>query len=203
MTIPDHVTRKAGRPRSAQSHQAILKATIELLAEEGIGSMSIEAVAARAGVGKATIYRRWSSKENLVIDAIHGWRTEVPIIETGNLREDLIVALRNAFQAFSNNPFSEKLVFRLIGDAKSNPEIFQAFQAKLIAPRIQLFTQMIERAKARGELRQDTDPLIIVSLIFGSLTYPMLLAGTGSTSPPSTNLPEQIVDTVLHGIAHQ
>jgi AcrR family transcriptional regulator len=94
----NEVNKKPGRPRSAQSHQAILRATLELLAEVGFGVMSIEAIAARAGVGKTTIYRRYTCKEELLADAIENVREEVLIPNTGNLWGDIDTLIENAAQ---------------------------------------------------------------------------------------------------------
>src|ERR1700726_424948 len=83
-----------GRPRSAEADRSILAATLDLLAERGLDAMSIEEIAARAGVGKATIYRRWSSKGLLALDAfVVSFRAEQPLPDTGTLRGDLIAAL--------------------------------------------------------------------------------------------------------------
>ncbi len=198
MTVPEQVKRKAGRPRSAQSHQAIIKATFELLAEVGFESMSIEAVAERAGVGKTTIYRRWPSKSDLVIDAIGGLQAEIPVISTGNLRNDLMAMFRSAFQR-EGPSFFENLVFSMIGELKTNPEIFQAFYSRIIVPRLQQFTSMIEQAKARGELRADIDPLTMVDLLAGPLFFRMLF--TSLISPLPQDWSEQIVDAVLNGVS--
>ncbi|WP_254721945.1 TetR/AcrR family transcriptional regulator [Kovacikia minuta] len=92
-----------GRPRSAQSHQAMLQATLELLAEVGFEAMSIEAIATRAGVGKTTIYRRYSSKAELVADAIESIREEVLLPDTGSLWGDMDALIQNAAQ-ISLNP---------------------------------------------------------------------------------------------------
>src|SRR5260370_18750172 len=97
--------RKPGRPRSAQAQKAIIDATLELLAEEGFQGLSIEAVAARAGVGKTTIYRRWSSKEELVMEAIRQVQIDVPVMDTGNFRNDLAALLQTAYQGFMALPY--------------------------------------------------------------------------------------------------
>ena len=95
--------RPVGRPRSAEVHSAILTATVELFAEEGFDGMSLEAVANRAGVGKTAIYRRWSSKEALVLDALKVLSVEVPIVDTGNFREDATALLHDTVRAYSRN----------------------------------------------------------------------------------------------------
>ena len=91
-SLPASTTRRSpGRPRSAAAHQAILDATVQLLSEVGFAATTVEAVAARAGVGKATVYRRWPSKVPLVIDALDARAIEqVPIPRTGSVRGDLI-----------------------------------------------------------------------------------------------------------------
>ncbi len=196
-TLPEQVKRKAGRPRSARSHQAILKATIELLTEEGFEAMSLEAIAARAGVGKTTIYRRWAGKTDLVIDALDILRSEIPLIDTGDLRSDLIAVLRSGWQ--QSPSYLETLVLKMAGELKSNPEIFQAFFARLVVPRSQQFAGMIERAKARGQIRADVAPEFVVDLIAGPILFRVLF--TSLVSPPPADFPEQVVDAILEGIA--
>ncbi|HEV2583677.1 MAG TPA: TetR/AcrR family transcriptional regulator [Ktedonobacteraceae bacterium] len=198
MTLSEQVKQKAGRPRSDRSHQAILKATLELLAIEGFETMSIEGIAERAGVGKTTIYRRWSSKSDLVIEAIGKLHAELPVIDTGNLRNDLLAMFRNAWQQEGPSIF-ESLGIHMIGILKTNPEISQAFFNRLFAPRLQQFTHMIERAKARGELQPDVDVVLLVDLFAGPLIARLFF--TSLISPPSEQWPEQVIDAILHGIA--
>ena len=109
-----------GRPRSAKSHQAILKATLELLGEVGFESMSIEAISTRAGVGKTTIYRRYSSKEELVADAIESIRQDVVIPDTGNLWSDLDLLIENAAQ-ITLSPLGRQSVAMIISSAARTP----------------------------------------------------------------------------------
>lgn len=197
MTTPDSALRKAGRPRSDRAHQAILEATIALLAETGYEAMSIEAVTARAGVGKTTIYRRWPSKVELVTEAIQNLHTELPFIDTGNIRDDFITFLKSTFQ---RPTIVEGLLLKMLSEIRTNPEIYQTFHASIIAPRLQQLTKFVQHAQARGEIRSDLDPLFVIDLIAGPALYRLLLSGI-MTSPPPPDLPEQIVDAVLHGIA--
>jgi AcrR family transcriptional regulator len=192
---------KGGRPRSMQSQLAILDATLTLLATEGFEAMSIEAIAASAGVGKKTIYRWWTSKEALVIDAIKSLQqTKSPVIDTGSLREDLIVMFRNAFQTWSA-PLARELVVKLLGVMTTHPGVYQAFNDQVIAPRFQQLTHMIQRAQAQGEVRQELDANDIIGLLAGPVWYHLFL-NAGSTSLAS-DLPERLVDAVLQGIAGQ
>ena len=195
--LPEEVKRKAGRPRSARSHQAILQATIELLTEEGFEAMSIEAIAARAGVGKTTIYRRWASKTDLVIDALDTLRAEVPLVDTGDLRSDLIAVLQSGWQ--QSPSYLETLALKMVGELKTNPEIFSTFVARMVVPRSQMFSGMIERAKARGEIRLDIPPEFVVDLIAGPILFHTLF--TGLVAPTPEDFPTRVVDAILSGIA--
>ncbi|HEY7349863.1 MAG TPA: TetR/AcrR family transcriptional regulator [Ktedonobacterales bacterium] len=197
--ISDGISRKPGRPRSAQANQAILRATLEELAEVGFEALSIEAVAARARVGKTTIYRRWPSKTELVLEAISVIHAEVPVIDTGSFRDDMLAMMRGAFQL--RTTLVEQLLFKAMGEVKSNPEVFQVFVARHVTPRFQAIYQMIERAKARGELRQDIDPALITSLMAGPFFFQALFTSILPTPTPSPDLAEKLVDAVLYGIA--
>lgn len=191
--------RKPGRPRSAQADQRILKAVLEELADIGFEAMSIEAVAARAHVGKTTIYRRWPSKTELVLEAIKAIHAEAPVIDTGNFRNDLLALLRSAFQL--RTTLVEQLVLKGMGEIKSNPEVFQAFMARHVTPRFQAIIQMIERAKARGELRQDVDTALIMGIAAGPYFFQILFGSIAPTPAPTPEMVEQLVDAILHGIA--
>ncbi|GCE27603.1 TetR family transcriptional regulator [Dictyobacter alpinus] len=192
---------KGGRPRSVQSQQAILDATLTLLATEGFEAMSIEAIAARAGVGKKTIYRWWSSKEALVIDAIKNvQQTKNPVIDTGSLRNDLIALFRNTFQTWSN-PDARRLLLELIGLMATYPDVFQAYYDQVFASRLQQALQVIERAQAQGEVRQDLDATEIMSLLAGPIWSHLLFNANKTLSPLAQ--PERLIDAILQGIAGQ
>ncbi|SRR6266567_1727401 len=192
--------RKAGRPRSVEAQQAILDATIKLLAEQGFDGMSIEEVAARAGVGKTTIYRWWDSKEALALEALQRLYVKAPIADTGNLRQNIIAILEGFTRHMEQDePLLDSLRFKLLGDFKTHPELFQMFFSLILEPRLQQFSQMIEHAQARGELRKDFDPLLIFGILGGPFFCRMLLTNKGV--PRSQNWPEQVVDAVLYGIA--
>jgi AcrR family transcriptional regulator len=192
--------RKAGRPRSIEAHQAILDTTLSLLSTQGFDTMSIEEVAARAGVGKTTIYRWWDSKEALALEALQSLYARHPIIDTGNLRHDLIAMIEGFIQLLEEDEsMLAGLTFKLLGDLKTHPELFQMFYSRIMEPRLQHFSQMIERAQLRGELRQDLDPLMLMGLFAGPFFYRMLLSS--QLAPRSANWPEQVVDAALNGVA--
>ena len=122
-----------GRPRSKASHQAMLKAALELLSEVGFETMSIEAIATRAGVGKTTIYRRYSSKDELVADAIESIREEELIPDTGNLWSDLDALIENAAQ-ITLTPLGRQAVAMIISSASSNPGFAKIYWEKYLQP---------------------------------------------------------------------
>jgi AcrR family transcriptional regulator len=199
---PEQGIRKPGRPRSAQAHKAILDATLVLLAEEGFQGLSIEEVAARAGVGKTTIYRRWSSKEELVIDALSAVQVDLSMVDTGNFRNDLVTLFKTAFQSMMARPLLEQLVVKIIGEYQTNPEIFQVFITQLIVPRFQQFRNMVEHAQARNEIRSDIDWTLIIELVSGSLYFHWIITRflVPSTSSSSDEWVKQMIDMVMHGI---
>jgi AcrR family transcriptional regulator len=190
---------KGGRPRSMQAQQAILDATLALLAEEGFDAMSMEAIAARAGVGKKTIYRWWSSKDALVIDAIKNLQqTHNPVVDSGSLRDDLIALFRNTFQTWSG-AYAKGMAANLLGVMTTHPEVYQAFYEQAFAPRIQRFAQALERAQVRGEIRQDLDADEVVGLLAGPIWYHMFFDMSNKALTPG--LAERIVNVIFEGIA--
>ncbi len=192
--------RKAGRPRSVEAHQAILRATLSLLSTQGFEAMSIEEVAARAGVGKTTIYRWWDSKEALVLEALQCLYAKRPIIDTGNLRQNLIALFEDYTRLLEKEePLLASLTFKLLGDCKTHPELFEMFYSRIIEPRLQQLSHLINQAQARGELRQDLDPLVLFGLFGGPFFYRLLLSG--KIAPRDPDWLEQVVDAVLNGIA--
>ncbi|MEM6452438.1 MAG: TetR/AcrR family transcriptional regulator [Cyanobacteria bacterium P01_D01_bin.105] len=166
-----------GRPRSAASHQAILKATLELLAEVGFEAMSIEAIATRAGVGKTTIYRRYSGKDELVADAIESMREEVLVPDTGNLWTDIDALVENAAQ-ITLTPLGRQAVAMIISSASSNPGFAQIYWDKYLQPRRQSFAIVIERAKARNEVQKDLDPDLVFDIMSGIMLYALIFPPT-------------------------
>ncbi|NEP83632.1 MAG: TetR/AcrR family transcriptional regulator [Okeania sp. SIO3C4] len=159
-----------GRPRSAKSHQAILKATLELLGEVGFERMSIEGISARAGVGKTTIYRRYNSKEELVADAIENVREDIAIPDTGNIWNDLDELIENASQ-ITQSSLGRQTVAMIISSAFSNPKFAQIYWTKYLQPRREAFAVVIERAKMRNEIQADLDSGLVFDSISGIMLY--------------------------------
>ena len=160
----------------------MLKATLELLAEVGFDAMSIEAIASRAGVGKTTIYRRYSGKAELVADAIESLRQDVVIPDTGNLWSDLDVLIENA-ALITLSPLGRQSVAMIISSASSNTQFAQIYWSKYMQPRRQAFAVVLERAKARHEVEEDLDPGLVFDTMSGIMLYALIFP---STSEPWT-----------------
>ena len=167
-----------GRPRSIKSDRAILKATLELLGDVGFDRMSIEAVANRAGVGKTTIYRRYSNKAELVADAIEGVRQDIVIPDTGNLWQDLDELIENAAK-ITLTPLGRQTVATIISSATSNSQFAQIYQTKYLQPRRKAFAVVIERAKTRNEIKDELDPDLVFDTMSGIMLYALIF-------PPET-----------------
>ena len=189
--------RMPGRPRSEASHHAIIQATLELLIEVGYGALTMEAVRTRAGVGKATIYRRWSSKEELVRDTIVFLHEEFETPDTGSLRGDY-EALAVAVRASASRGGAATLMPRLLGESVHDPGLFAIFRTHLVEPRRAALRSVLERAVARGEIRPGIDPELMVDLFAGPAVYRMLITGGDMAQMFSV---EEQMDVLMNGLA--
>jgi AcrR family transcriptional regulator len=191
---PGHARR--GRPRSEQADQAILAAAAEILAERGLGGMSIEEVASRAGVGKATIYRRWASRGALALDAfLVEFRSQQPLPQTGSLRGDLLAALRAWIRSVTRTSVGPTLA-SLIAEAQRDPELAAAWRERVVERLRSQHRIMLDRAVERGEIPADTDYEVVLDLLFGA-AYHRLLQGH---QPLTDKFARQVVDLVVAAI---
>ncbi|MEP6462430.1 MAG: TetR/AcrR family transcriptional regulator [Frankiaceae bacterium] len=190
--------RPSGRPRDPVCEQAICRATLDLLAESGLAGLTIEAVAARAGVGKATIYRRWSGKDELLIDAVARLTEPVRPALRGNLRDDLVVLL-DALSARSRSSQAARILPRLLGEGVSHPEVLRHYREQVIVPRRKRIAEVLRGGIAAGELRADldTDIEFAIDLLVGPVIYRLL---TRPDEALPADLPERLVDAVLAGL---
>ncbi len=184
----------AGRPRSEEAHQAILDATLELLAEVGFSALTVEGVATRAAVGKATIYRRWPSKLPLVVEAF-GQLPSLEGADTGSLRGDLTTMLKGYLQIFNSTPLAAVLP-SLAGERAHSSELWEIFDPVMRVRRRPL-VEALERAVARGELSGDLDLELASDLIVGPIAVRLFFRG--AKLHPKIVAP--IVNIALAGIA--
>lgn len=187
--------RRPGRPRDPELDGQILQATIELLCEEGFAGTSVEAVAERAGVGKATIYRRWPTREGLLL-AAGGEMGPCPRDpDCGNLRDDLIELIGGLVSMVTRTPVGA-LLPATVDEAARNPEMRTRLDA-FIAERRMPVRAALARAADRGELRPWIDHELVVDLLAGPVFTRVLLTGT----PLEKDMAEHIVDAILQGVA--
>ena len=186
-----------GRPRSEQADRAILAAATELLAERGLGGMSMEEVAARAGVGKATVYRRWPSRGALALDAfLAEFEEQQPLPDTGSFRGDLLAALRSWMRSVTRTPAGHMLA-GLVGEAQRDPALAAAWRDRVIEPLRARTTILLDRAISRGEIPADVDKDVVLDMMFGS-AYHRLLNGH---RPLTDRFARQVVDIIVAGVA--
>lgn len=193
MSVSNAAAPSTGRPRSEEAHDAILAATLDMLVQVGFSALTIEGVANRAGVGKATIYRRWPSKLPLVVEAFGGL-PGFEEVDTGVLADDLKQMLRNYLQQFNETPLSAVLP-SLAGERAHNPELAELFDP-VFSGRRQPLRHAFERAVARGELAEGLDVDLAADLVVGPIAVALFFKG--GTVKPSMVGP--MVDLALAGI---
>ena len=193
MSTGDGNLRQPGRPRSDRIHEAILDATLALLRETGFSGLAIEGVATRAGVGKSTIYRRWTSKVPLVIEAMQRL-PEIPTPDTGSIADDLTEVLRSSIDVLRSTPLAHVLP-SLVGERNRDPELSLALDG-FVAERRRPLLRMLERAVERGELPPDADLELGVDLILGPFVVRLFFTA-GRVDP---DLVQPIVDAVIQGL---
>jgi AcrR family transcriptional regulator len=166
-----------GRPRDQLVDEAVLRAALELFSEFGIEGASIGQIANRAGVARTTIYRRWSSREDLLVDAIERTRNFPEQLMEGLEKmqpaELVNLILDAGVDALTQTKF-RNLAARLIGCSPSHPALVSAYQDKYLQPRRLAFIRIFEKAQARGLLPQNTDVEILGDMITGTTLYYLL-----------------------------
>ena len=196
MTITD-VPRAVGRPRDPKLDAAITDATLELLADIGYAALTIEAVATRAGVGKATLYRRWPGKVQLVIDAVRTL-SEQPDPDTSAGVRDELVELLEAVRRKSGSSLAGRIFPRLIGASADNPEFMRSYREQVLDPRRDRFRAALLRGVEQGLVRTDVDTDHAIDLLVGPMAYRNLIRNDPAPGP---DLAARIVDDVLRALA--
>jgi AcrR family transcriptional regulator len=186
---------RAGRPRSERARLAVLEAGADLLVEGGLGAASIEAIAARAGVSKVTIYKWWPSRGSVAVDAFfHRYRQTINFPDTGDLGADLTGQIQLLITAFRGRAGS--IMAELIGQAQSDPALAATLRSRWLQPRRDATTAVLLRAVERGEIRADTDIPVVLDQLYAPLYYRL----TMKHEPLTTELAEVLVRSLLDGI---
>jgi AcrR family transcriptional regulator len=190
--------RRRGRPPRAAARTAIVEATLALVAERGFQEATMDAIAGRAGVAKNTIYRRWSSKEELVADALRELTVEAELKESDDLHALLLEHIR-AVSHLLGDPVVGRVLPGLLGELRRNPELAAAYAERVVRPRRHAIVDALARALDRGELRQGADPDQIADLLIGPAFLRQLLP-FGLPDLPA-RYDEELLETIWRGIA--
>lgn len=187
---------RRGRPRSDEAHRKILDATREVLSEEGFADLRLEHVAARAGVGKATIYRRWGSKEALAQELLAELAApHIAVAETDDTREELLAAVLNPMRAVTETAFGP-VIRALLSQIAVNPTLGDPFRATVVQARRDEIARVVARGIARGDLRPDADAELATELLVGPVYFRLMFGGTLDLA-----FANRVVDNVLRGYA--
>lgn len=196
----DHYTEsrkrpKRGRHRSLEAEAAILKATLHLLEHQPLRKVTADAIARRAGVSKATIYKWWPNKCLVALDAyLAGMSEQVRVPDTGSAERDFTEQLK-AVMAFYRSALG-KLFCQFIAEGQSDPAFLALFRDRFLSIRRDTARVMWERGVNRGEIRNDVDGEVVLDLIYAPMVL-RLLTGHGSLGEQDA---EVLVKTVFHGL---
>ena len=188
--------RAIGRPRDARAGRAILTAALQLMAERGVRDLRMDDVAERAGVGKATIYRRYRSKDALVSDAIATLVSEIAIPDTGSTRADLLALMRQAVELYSGS-LAARLMPAVLEETRRNPELATTVRDEFLAGRRAALGLVLKRGVRRGDLRRGLDLELALDVLAGPLFYRLLVTG----GPIDERLAEGVVELIMAGFA--
>jgi AcrR family transcriptional regulator len=189
--------RRPGRPRSTEADQAIVRAALELLVEGGYRTLTMEAVRARSGVGKATLYRRYGSKGDLVAHVVRHLNQDIAAPDTGSLAGDWEAIAQTVLGA-AQATRATVLLPRLLAESVDEPELHAIFYENLVRPRRAALLEVLRRAVARGDLREDVDLELVVDLLVGPYIYRLLISGgdVDALFPP-----QQLLEALMRGLA--
>jgi len=193
---PAETSRRPGRPRSEQAEQAIIEATLDLFAEQGFEGVCVEAVASRAGVGKATIYRRWPNKEELLLAALGSMKSPFPEPEGTSARDDL-VAMLTVMCEDKADPRKARRYALLLGEGGKYPRLMARYKETVVKPRHDAIRAVIRRGIETGELRAGVD----VEIALLTLTGTVLAKEKSADGELNADFAARIVDGVLLGLA--
>jgi AcrR family transcriptional regulator len=184
-----------GRPRSERARQAILSAASVLLARDGFAAVTVEAIAAQAGVSKATIYRWWPNKAAVVTESfLELTAPHIEFVATGSVRADLRLQMQRLTQVLMSP--SGQVIAALIAEGQADPEVAQAFLTRWVSVRRRETRGVLEQGIARGELRPDLDLDVVMDALYGPIYFRLLTRHL----PLDAAFADRLADHVLRGI---
>jgi AcrR family transcriptional regulator len=178
--------------RTERTSRAILDATRELLAEDGVGRLTVEGVAARAGVAKTSIYRRYRGKDELALAALIEMVQTVRATDVGDTREEFRRFVAAVIDLLGGT-LRGRVMRGIVSDLATHPHLGAAFRERVVAVRRAEVRRLVERGVARGDLRADADPELAHELLFGPVYYRLLLSG----DPLDHALAERVTDAAI------
>ncbi|MGW4690615.1 TetR/AcrR family transcriptional regulator [Streptomyces sp. NPDC004244] len=184
-----------GRPRDERSGAAIIRAAAELVAESGYASTSIASVAARAGVGKDTIYRRWSGKPELVYEAVFTTADAADLPDTGTLEGDLTALVQSLVEEFST-PAAAAALPGLLADFAATPELRATIRSRFLQPAKQRLVAVFDHAERRGDTGEDLPIDLVLDTLAGAVFFHLGIIG----EHPGPDLPRRIAAMITKGI---
>ncbi|AIQ45402.1 TetR family transcriptional regulator [Paenibacillus sp. FSL R7-0273] len=168
--------KKRGRPRNNEAEAAILAASYELLLETGFGAVTVDKIAERAKVSKATIYKWWPNKAAVVMDGyLSAASARLPVPDTGSVKEDIMIHATNLAVFLRSR--EGKVITELIGEGQFDAGLAEAYRARFFAPRRQEAHLLLERGVKRGELKAELDIGCSIDLLYGPIFYRLLITG--------------------------
>jgi len=190
---PENGKRAPGRPRSEAARRAILRSTLRLLRTAGFGELSIEAIAADANVGKATVYRWWPNKGALVVDAFSSSvRRQLLFPDTGSVYSDMSLQMSHLVQLMLSP--RGQIVAALIGGGQTDPDLISAFRERFVRPRRKEAYQTLRKGIERGELPPDADLDLILDSLYGAIYMRFLIWKVGLNDAFIQNISKMVLD---------
>ncbi len=192
-----------GRPRDSKVDERAREAAIRLYAQEGWAGFTFDAVARQAGVGKSALYRRWGSKEELLLETLEMSIEPLDRIDTGRLRSDLLTYVHAELRAHSG--WSGRVWLRIFVESTSHPELLEQMYARIVAQRADAALAIVRRAIARGELPATTPAALLFHTLFGAVMSRIFFASSGLRAPEAADdgrYAEQLVDFALTALGH-
>jgi len=186
-----------GRPRDPSVDDRVIESTLDAINEGGLAGLTIDRIAARAGVGKTTIYRRWNTKDDLVVDAIASLSVGVGSASTGDVRTDLVAVVTDLRRFFSDSRAGEVLPW-LAGEIAHRSDVGERYSAAVMVPKRVLVASIISDGIDRGDLRRDIDVPTAVDLIIGPVLARRFI---GSLADSPESWPQDLIDSLLTGWA--
>jgi AcrR family transcriptional regulator len=187
---------RRGRPRSARAHRAILEAARDLIVAEGFAGLRLEHVAARAGVGKATVYRHFASKEALALELLLELAApHIAVDEVGDTRAELLASVSKPMRALTDSPFGP-VVRALLSEIAINPSLGDPFRRSVVQARREEIARIVRRGVDRGDLRPGADAALATELLVGPVYFRLMFGGELDDA-----FAERVVDAFLEGYA--